>query len=83
MPVVVPVLDIDDVALTERRGIGAIQFVEDAVPLGHAGYGLYRPGHARHRCRAGKAEQPGQEQSSIHGILPICGFKSQSITNRP
>ncbi len=77
-----PVLDIDHLGLAKRRGIGAIQLVEDAVTLRYAGKSLRRTGYARHGGGTGKAEQSGQEQSSIHGILPICRCRSQSNTDR-
>lgn len=69
------VLDIEELGLRgatiERTGVDSIQFVEDTITLGHARDGLRRAHDANHGGRAGKAEQPGQEQSSIHGNLPI------------
>jgi hypothetical protein len=49
-----------------RRGV---QFVENAARVGHSRDGVDRADGRRHRCGAGKAQNSGEECSSIHRNL--------------
>ena len=69
------------VAVPDRFGFGVeivflddfrcVELVENSPAGRNAGKGFGGPEHAAQRCRAGHAEEPGQERPSIHEKPPL------------